>query len=83
MKKRIFLGFGLPFFIFLLGSLIAVLYITETTHRMDKLFLLHRVEILREDLIIHVQQVQSHVSRSKVRGGPDVDVLMASMREME
>ena len=83
MKKRILLGFGLPLFIFLMGSLIAALYITETTQRMDKLFLLHEVEILRENLIIHVQQVQSHVSRSKVQSGADVDVLMARMREME
>ena len=83
MKKRILLGFGLLFFIFLLGCLTAALYITETTHRMDRLFLLHQVEILREDLIIHVQQVQSHVSRSTVRSSADVDALMASMQEME
>ncbi len=83
MKKRIFLGFGSLLFIFLLGSLIAALYITETTHRMDRLFLLHQVEILREDLIIHVQQVQSHISRIKIRSGGDVDVLMGNMREMD
>jgi signal transduction histidine kinase len=83
MKKRILLGFCLLLFIFLLGGLSAALYITETTQRMDKLFLLHQVEILREDLIIHVQQVQSHVTLSKVRSGADVDALMASMQEME
>jgi signal transduction histidine kinase len=83
MKKRILLGFGLLLFIFLMGSLIAALYITKTTHRMDKLILLHQVEILREDLIIHVQQVQSNISHSKIRSGGDVDVLVAHVREME
>jgi signal transduction histidine kinase len=83
MKKRILLGFGLLFFIFLMGSLIAALYITKTTQRMDKLILLHQVEILREDLIIHVQQVQSSLSRSKIRGGGDVDVVVTHVQEME
>jgi signal transduction histidine kinase len=83
MKKRIFLGFGLLLFIFLMGSVIAALYITKTTHRMDKLILLHQVEILREDLIIRVQQVQSSLSHSKLRSGGDVDALVGHVQEME
>ena len=70
MKKRILLGFGLLLFIFLMGSVIAAMYITKTTHRMDKLILLHQVEILREDLIIRVQQVQSSLSHSKLPALP-------------
>ncbi len=83
MKKRILIGFGLLLLIFLLGSVIAVVYITETTDRMDKLIALHQVEILREDLIIHVQQVQSNVYRSKIWSGGDVDVLVSHVQEMD
>ena len=83
MKKRILIGFGSLLFIFLMGSLIAVLYITKTTHRMDRLILLHQVEILREDLIIHVQQVQANIFRNKIRNGGDVDVLVANVQEMD
>jgi signal transduction histidine kinase len=83
MKKRILIGFGLLLFIFLVGSLIAVVYITKTTQRMDRLILLHQVEILREDLIIHVQQVQSNIFRNKMRNGGDVDVLVAHVQEMD
>jgi signal transduction histidine kinase len=83
MKKRIFTGFVLLLFIFSMGSVIAVLYITRTTHRMDRLILLHQVEILREDLIIHVQQVQSNISRNKTRSGGDIDVLVAHVQEMD
>jgi len=83
MKKRILLGFGLLLFIFLMGSVIAALYITKTTHRMDKLILLHQVEILREDLIIRVQQVQSTLSHSKIRSEGDVDVLVGHVQDME
>jgi signal transduction histidine kinase len=83
MKKRILIGFGSLLFIFLIGSLIAAVYITKTTQRMDRLILLHQVEILREDLIIHIQQVQSNVLRNKTRSGGDVDVLVAHVQEMD
>src|ERR1700757_3732237 len=83
MKKRILTGFGLLLAIFLCGSIMAALHITKTTERMDKLIMLHQVEILREDLIIHIQQVQSHISRNKVRSRGDVDVLIAQMQEMD
>jgi signal transduction histidine kinase len=83
MKKRILMSFGLLLSIFLVGSVIAVLYISKTAARMDKLILLHQVEILREDLIIHIQQVQSQISRSRVRSGGDVDVLVAHVQEMD
>jgi signal transduction histidine kinase len=83
MKKRILFGFGMLLSIFLVGSIIAVLYITKTADRMDKLILLHQVEILREDLIIHIQQVQSQISRSRVRSGGDVDVLISHVQEMD
>ena len=83
MKRRILMGVGLLLSIFLIGSVIAVLYISKTTASMDKLVLLHQIEILREDLIIHIQQVQSQISRSKVRSGGDVDVLIAHVQEMD
>ncbi len=83
MKKRILLSFGLLLSIFLVGSIVAVLYISKTATRMDKLILLHQVEILREDLIIHIQQVQSQISHSMVRNGGDVDMLVAHVQEMD
>jgi signal transduction histidine kinase len=83
MKKRILLGFGLLLSIFLVGSIVAVLYISKTANRMDKLILLHQVEILREDLIIHIQQVQAQISHSMVRSGGDVDMLVTHVQEMD
>jgi signal transduction histidine kinase len=83
MKKRILMSFVLILSIFLVGSVIAVLYVTKTTARMDKLILLHQVEILREDLIIHIQTVQSQLSRNKVRSGGEVDLLIAHVQEMD
>ncbi len=83
MKKRILIGLGSLLLIFLIGSAIAIVYITNTTQRMERLILLHQVEILREDLIIHIQQVQSNIYRNKTRSGGDVDVLVAHVQEMD
>src|SRR5512143_926081 len=83
MKKKILAGFGLLLAIFLIGSVIAALFITKTTERMDKLILLHQVEILREDLIIHIQQVQANIARNKVLSGGDMDILTAQVQEMD
>ncbi len=83
MKKRILTGFSLLLVIFLSGSIVAAFYITRTTQRMDKLIMLHQVEILREDLIIHVQQVQSHIYRNKIWNAGDVDALIAQVQEMD
>lgn len=83
MKKRILIGFTLLLSLFLTGSAVAWLSISKTTARMDRLILLHQVEILREELIIHIQQVQTQVLRSRVRTGPEVDVLIAHVQEMD
>ncbi len=83
MKKRILLSFVLLLSIFLVGSVVAVVYISRTTARMDRLILLHQVEILREELIIHVQQVQTQVLRKQFTDGSDVDVLIARVQEMD
>jgi signal transduction histidine kinase len=83
MKKRILMSFGLLLSIFLVGCVIAWLYISRTSERMDRLILLHQVEILREELIIHIQQVQSQLSRNRVHSGREVDLLIAHVQEMD
>lgn len=69
--------------IFLMGSLIAVLYITKTTGQVDRLIMMHQVEILRENLIIQIQQVQANIYRNRIRSGGDVDLLVSHVQEMD
>lgn len=83
MKRRILIGFGSLLLLFFLGSLVATIFITRTANRMDRLILLHQVEILREDLIIHIQQVQANSSRNKIRSGGAVDMLVVQVQEMD
>ncbi len=83
MKKPILISFMLLVCLFLTGSVIAWIAVGKTMSKMDNLILLHQVEIMREDLIIHIQQVQSQIVRSKTRNGGDVDVLIAHVQEMD
>lgn len=83
MNKKILIGLGLVLFTFLCGDIIAVLYITKTTDRMENLITLHQAEILRENLIIRVEQVQSSISRHKIRSEGDIDVLISRVQDME
>ena len=83
MKMNILAGYGLLLFIFVGGSIIALLSITKITNRMDKLIKLHQIEILRENLIVRVQQVQSHLYRNSSRSGDDVDSLIVQVQEMD
>jgi two-component system NtrC family sensor kinase len=83
MKKRIYIGLILLLSIFAAGSMIAVVYVMKTSNRMDRLIVLHQVEILREDLIILIQQVQSSIYRNRTRSSSDADLLVAHVQEMD
>lgn len=83
MKKKIYAGLGLLLLIFVTGSTIAMGSIMRITRSMDKLVLLHQIEIQRERLIIHVQQIQSGIYRSSTRTGKDIDLLIAQTMEMD
>ena len=83
MKKKIYRGLFLLLCIFVTGSVIAMYYIVKTTHQMDKLLMLHQVEIQRENVIIHAQHVQSSIDRDTVRNSADLDLLIAHVQEMD
>ncbi|MFA4827956.1 MAG: hypothetical protein WC594_01975, partial [Thermodesulfovibrionales bacterium] len=61
MKKKIILSLFFLFLLFTMGSVMTMFYILRVTTRLDTLITLHQVEILRQDLVINVQTVQSHL----------------------
>ncbi|MEW6108707.1 MAG: ATP-binding protein [Nitrospirota bacterium] len=58
MKKKIIGYLSLLFVFFTLGAVISMLYITFTTSQLEKIITLHSVEILRQDLVIKIQNVE-------------------------
>jgi signal transduction histidine kinase len=83
MNKRILFGITLLLSAFLAGFVIVWLSLSKTMERMDKLLLLHQVEVMRENLIIYVQQIQAQLSQSRLRSSSDVDALIARVEEMD
>ncbi len=58
MNKRIIAYLSLLFIVFSAGVLISMLYINFTTSQLTKIIDLHSVEIMRQDLIIKIQNVE-------------------------
>jgi two-component system NtrC family sensor kinase len=83
MKKRIFAGLVLLLLIFAVGSVVVVLALHRTTAHMDRLLLLHQVELQRQSLIIHLQQVQTHLYRSRLQQSVEADLVIAHVQEMD
>ncbi len=61
MKKRLIYSLFLLFTLFTLGSTLTILYIYRTTFSLRTLIALHRVEIIRQNLVISAQTVQTHL----------------------
>lgn len=59
MRKKIVLSFLALFAFFTSGTLITAVYITKTTSTLNRLITLHKIELLREELVINIQTVQS------------------------
>lgn len=83
MNKTILAGFVVALVVLLGGALAALASLSGTTEKLDQLAMLHEVEVLREDLVIRIEQVQSYISRNKIRSGGDVDALNARIQEMD
>ncbi|MEJ2314864.1 MAG: ATP-binding protein [Nitrospirota bacterium] len=82
MKKKIIIGFTMLGIIFMLGGVYIVVAIERGTSTLDKLIMLHQVEILREHLLIQVKRVESDLSLRNTRHARGADVIMADVRNM-
>ncbi|MDA8092109.1 MAG: ATP-binding protein [Nitrospiraceae bacterium] len=61
MKKRLIYSLFLLFTLFTLGSMLTIVYIYRTTFSLRTLIALHRVEIIRQNLVISAQTAQTHL----------------------
>ena len=61
MKKKIIFAFLFLFLLFLAGIVTTLHIINKTTANLTALLLLHKVEVIRQDLVINVQTVQSNL----------------------
>lgn len=83
MKKKIILSFLLLFLLFLTGIAITLYIVNKTTLSLDNLLALHKVEIIRQELVINVQTVQSNLYTSGTLFGKELDVIIDNVLKLE
>ena len=83
MKKRIIIGLSIFAVIFFLGGLYIAFTITQSTTMLDRLIMLHQVEILREHLLLEIKKVQADLNLKNTRYARSVDTVVKDVRNME
>jgi len=76
MKKKIIFAFLLLFLLFLAGIVATLHIINKTTANLTALLLLHKVEVIRQDLVINVQTVQSNLYTIGTSFGKELDIIV-------
>jgi len=80
-NKLIYSLFSL-FALFFLGAGISMLYLYKTTEDLQSVIDLHRVEIIRQDLVISAQTVQSHLYTFGTVFGSEIDVIVDNVIDL-
>ncbi|OGQ99645.1 MAG: hypothetical protein A2505_09195 [Deltaproteobacteria bacterium RIFOXYD12_FULL_55_16] len=82
MKKKIIISFLLLFLLFLAGTLTTLHIIQKTTANLTSLLLLHKVEVIRQDLVINVQSVQSNLYTTGTSFGKELDTIVDNVLKL-
>jgi len=83
MKRKIIIGITTLTLIFLMSGLYIIVSIERTTSMLNKLFTMHQVEILRENLLLEIKMVQTDLNLHNTRHARGVDVLVSHVTNME
>lgn len=83
MKKKIILSFLTLFLLFLSGIALTLYIVNKTTTNLDALLTLHKVEIIRQDLVINVQTVQSNLYTTGTLFGKELDVIVDNVLRLQ
>ncbi|KPJ99447.1 MAG: hypothetical protein AMJ60_05030 [Desulfobacterales bacterium SG8_35] len=76
MKNKIVIAFLVLFLLFLAGIVTTLHIINKTTANLTALLLLHKVEVIRQDLVINVQTVQSNLYTIGTSFGKELDIIV-------
>ncbi|MFH1216974.1 MAG: ATP-binding protein [Pseudomonadota bacterium] len=82
MKKKIIISFLLLFLLFLSGIVTTLHIINKTTTNLTALLTLHKVELIRQDLVISVQTVQSNLYTTGTSFGKELDIIVDNVLKL-
>ncbi len=83
MKKRLIISLAILFLLFTIGVGITIFYIYKTTKDLETVISLHRVEIIRQNLVINTQTVQTHLYTIGTAFGSEVDVIVEHVSDLD
>ncbi|TAN38467.1 MAG: HAMP domain-containing protein [Nitrospirae bacterium] len=83
MKQRIIAFLSLLFIVFTTGAAISMLYIAYTTTELKKIITLHGIEILRQDLIIKIQNVEQDLLTVHTELGKNLDKIVLNVTDLD
>jgi signal transduction histidine kinase len=83
MKRKIIVILNVVFLLFLLGGLHLVTKIENATTKVDNLIRLHRIEILREDLLIQLKKSQTDLYLRNTRYARTIDTVLDHVQTMD
>lgn len=70
------------FLLFLAGIVTTMHIINKTTANLTALLLLHKVEVIRQDLVINVQTVQSNLYTTGTSFGKELDIIVDNVLKL-
>jgi len=82
MKRKIIIALSVFFLLFLSSGVYIVTIIEKTTTETGNLLRLHRIEILREQLLIHLKRAQSDLYLKNTRHAQSIDMVVAHVQTM-
>ncbi|HSH12194.1 MAG TPA: hypothetical protein VLA15_00540, partial [Desulfurivibrionaceae bacterium] len=82
MKKKIFILLISLFLLFLGGVGVALHMVFQTSASLNSLINLHKVEIIRQELVINVQTVQSNLYTTGTMFGKELDVIVHNVKTL-
>jgi diguanylate cyclase (GGDEF)-like protein len=83
MKRKILIAMLLLFACSAVGPILALVYIKSTTEELRRVAELHRIEEMRQHLIIALQSAQSDLFAVNTNLGPAVDTIAENIAQLE
>jgi len=82
MKQKIIIALSVFSLLFLLGGIYIAVTIEQATSEVDNLLRLHRIEILREHLLIELKRTQSDLYLKNTRYAESLDTVVSHVQTM-
>jgi len=83
MKKRLIYSLSSLFLLFTLGAGLSMLNTYRISHDLESVITLHRIEIIRQNFVINIQNVQSNLYATGTVFGKEMDTVVDNVTAMD